>query len=234
MRGLIYEKAEKLGNNGHNVAIRWIPGHSGLIGNEKADQAARNKAERGGRQVERWSSLAYIRKNITEARFQELAKWHEVKTQERDVSRRGYYVPWIKRGINPTLANAPKKYASRYYQLKVGHGAIGTFLARIGVIETPECWWCGETEQSVEHLYAKCRRWRKERRKLVRELGKEGIRWQAQAERRWLADLLANETAVAPLLRFLKATDIGGREGARERELEWERINDQAGEDLLG
>ena len=61
----------------------------------------------------------------------------------------------------------------------------------------------------------------KERRKLVRELGKRGIKLQAQAERRWLADLLANETAVAPLLRFLKATDIGGREGARERELEW-------------
>ena len=32
-----------------------------------------------------------------------------------------------------------KKYAMRYYQLKVGHGATGIFLARIGVIETLEC-----------------------------------------------------------------------------------------------
>ncbi len=46
------------------------------------------------------------------------------------------------------------------------------------------------------------------------------ISWQAQAERRWIADLLANKTAVAPWLRCLKATDIGGREGARDRELE--------------
>ena len=159
--------------------------------------------------------------------------WHEVKRQERKNSRRGYCIPWTKEGINPTLANASKKYASRYYQLKVGHGAIGTFLARIGVIETPECWWCGETEQSVEHLYTSCRTWRKERRILVRELEKEGIGWQAQTERRWLANLLANETAVAPLLRPLKATEIGVREGARERELEWERKNDQVGEDLL-
>lgn len=80
-------------------------------------------------------------------------------------------------------------YASRYYQLKVGHGAVGTFLAKIGVIETPGCWWCGETEQSVGHLYTKCRRWRKERRKLVRELGGEGIKWQAQVERRWFSRL---------------------------------------------
>lgn len=111
---------------------------------------------------------------------------------------------------------------------------MGICLARIGVIETPECWWCGGAEQSVEHLYAKCRRWRKGRRKVVRELCTESIRWQAQAERRWPADLLANERATKPLLSFLQRTEIGGREGARERELEWERKNDQAGEDLLG
>ena len=62
-----------------------------------------------------------------------------------------------------------------------------------------------------------------ERRKLVRELEKEGVRWQPQVERRWLAGLLANEKAVAPLLNFLKTTEVGGREGAREREAEWKR-----------
>ncbi len=108
------------------------------------------------------------------------------------------------------------------------------FLARIGVIETPECWWCGAAEQTVEHLYARCRKWRKQRRKLVRELGKEKIQWQTQVERRWLASLLGDEKAVAPLLKFLKATGIGEREGAKERELEWERKNNREGEDLLG
>ncbi len=29
-------------------------------------------------------------------------------------------------------------------------------------------------------------------------------------------------------------TEVGGREEAREREKEWERRNDQAGEELLG
>ena len=152
---------------------------------------------------------------------------------EREVSRRGFYIPWTK-GAHPVLGNTAKKYAARFYQLKVGHGAVGTYLARIGRIESPECWWCRERFQTVEHLYTKCRGWRRERRKLVRELGKEGVTWQARPERKWLADLLANEKAVTPLLGFLKATDVGAREGARERETEWERINDQAGEDLLG
>ncbi len=69
---------------------------------------------------------------------------------------------------------------------------------------------------SDTRLYIRSRRLRKERRKLVRELQKEGITWQAQAERRWLAGILANEKAVAPLLGFLKAT--GGRERMSERE----------------
>ena len=43
-----------------------------------------------------------------------------------------------------------------------------------------------------------------------------------------------DEKVVAPLLKFLKTTGIGGREGARERELEWGRKNDQEGENLLG
>lgn len=121
---------------------------------------------------------------------------------------------------------------NKHYQLKVGHGAVGTFLAWIRVIETPKCWWCGAREQKVIHLYTECRRWRKERRKLVRELGKQSVSGQIRPEKRWLASLLANEQAVRPLLKFLKNTEIGSRDGAVERELEWELRNDK-GENLM-
>ena len=89
-------------------------------------------------------------------------------------------------------------------------------------------------EQTAEHLSTRCRKRRKQRRKLVRELEKEGIKWQPQVERRWSAVLLGDEKAVAPLLKFLKNTGIGGREGAGEKELEREQRNDQACENLLG
>lgn len=35
-------------------------------------------------------------------------------------------------------------------------------------------------------------------------------------------------------MEFLKATGVGGREGARERWLEWEQLMHHAGDDLLG
>lgn len=153
--------------------------------------------------------------------------------QERETNRRGYYVPRVDKGISKVWGRTAKKYASRYFQLKVGHGAIGTYLARIGVIETPQCWWCGQAEQLVEHLYTKCRKWRKERQRRLRNLYKEGIRWQGWTEKKGLAELLANERAVDVLVGFLKATEVGGREGAKERELEWERKDDRVGEEML-
>lgn len=37
--------------------------------------------------------------------------------------------------------------------------------------------------------------------------------------------------AVGPVLKFLKDTEVGDREGARERELEWQKKSNQEGED---
>lgn len=44
---------------------------------------------------------------------------------------------------------------------------------------------------------------------------------------------MGDEKAVLLLSKFLEITEIGGREGSREKELEWERKNDQ-GESVLG
>ena len=96
-------------------------------------------------------------------------------------------------------------------------------MERIGAVESAECWWCGDREQSVMHLYTRCRKWRTERRVLKKNLDKIGIRWQRRPERKWLAELLANERAVGPLLVYLKDTEVGSREGAVEKTMEWRR-----------
>ena len=80
LRGHVYQKTEKLQRTGHHIIFRWIPGHSGLIGNEKANLSARNRAERGGKLTERWSSLAYIKRNVYDIRLRDLIKWHELET----------------------------------------------------------------------------------------------------------------------------------------------------------
>lgn len=52
-------------------------------------------------------------------------------------------------------------------------------------------------------------------------------------QKKWLAELLADEKAVAPLLVFLKDTKVGGREGAAEKAMEWRQKMDIEGEEQL-
>lgn len=111
------------------------------------------------------------------------------------------------------VGKAPHKYVARYCQLKTEHGAIGTFLARIGAIETPGCWRCDARKQPVIHLL-EFRYWRKER-KTHQGTGKIQHQLAKQVGKLWLA--------VGSLSNFLKSTEIRCREGAVERELEWER-----------
>ena len=115
LRGLIYPKTEELQSDGHYTTSFWVPSHSGILGNEKADLVAKIRAEKGGRLTERWSSLAYIRKNMDEMRSRAVAQWHETEIREREISRRGYYISRTKEGISLVLGNTPKKYASRFY-----------------------------------------------------------------------------------------------------------------------
>ena len=52
LRNLIDQKASDLESKGKSVIIRWIPGHVGLVGHDKADQSARERARKGRKPVE--------------------------------------------------------------------------------------------------------------------------------------------------------------------------------------
>ena len=126
LRRLIHQRALDLKNNGRSVTIRWIPSHVGLVGHDRANQSVKDRARKGGKPIEQSSSLTHIRKRLVESRFSELAKWHVAKGSKREASRRGFYIPRLKTGMDELLGSTPKRYASQYLQLKVEHGAIGT------------------------------------------------------------------------------------------------------------
>lgn len=44
LRNLICQKTRELQDNGNHCSFHWIPSHSGLMENEKADLAAKNRA----------------------------------------------------------------------------------------------------------------------------------------------------------------------------------------------
>lgn len=125
LRNLIYRRVEDLQRNGDHIKLIWVSGHSEVLGNEKAHLKARRRAEKGGKLVERWSSLAYVRKNVDKIRSRAVAHWHETEISEREASRRGFYIPRTK-GISVVLGKAPKKNTPHdFTNLKLDTGQSG-------------------------------------------------------------------------------------------------------------
>src|SRR6266480_3436587 len=83
---------------------------------------------------------------------------------------------------DPAVAAAPRKVASRYYQMKMGHAAVGEFMQRRNAQISAECCWCQAPKESVGHLLFECREWRKQRRTLRGDLIRAKVQYPTAAE----------------------------------------------------
>ena len=52
---------------------------------------------------------------------------------------------------DPIPARAEKRTASRFYQLKSGHGLTGVYLKSTDNRPDDHCWWCGPENDSGTH-----------------------------------------------------------------------------------
>lgn len=86
IRDLIHRNALDIQNDGHFLVLRWVPSHSKVLGNEKADAVAKDVARKGGRKTDHWSSLTHIKIELQKTRVAELVQWHQTKSQEREAS----------------------------------------------------------------------------------------------------------------------------------------------------
>lgn len=127
LRDLIYQRTLDLKKVGRSVTIRWIPSHVGLVGHDRADQSAKDIARRGGKPAEQWSSLTNIQEKMVESRLSEFAKWHKTKRDEREASRRGFYFPRLKPGMDELLSSTQKSMHLGTFSLKLDTAQLVRF-----------------------------------------------------------------------------------------------------------
>ena len=135
---LIHERARSLRALGYNTTIRWVPAHSGVLGNEQADCAA-NETARISLVKEKQTSLTYLKNRIGKDPDKKNSDTVNTYLRLRVRKSGAEYSLRKDKGMNYYLSKSKKTLTARFLQLKSGYGAIKHFLYRIKVINSLEC-----------------------------------------------------------------------------------------------
>ena len=118
------------------VVLQWIPAHTGIRGNEMADQLAKEEREK----EQPSSHLSY----------------REVKTLIHNKKKAIFHCKTG--GYNPNqdaLHQLPRHQQTIIFRLRTGHCRLNGHLKRIGVKTSAQCP-CGEADQTPEHCLHSC------------------------------------------------------------------------------
>lgn len=157
---------------GHEVQFRWIPAHSGIPGNERANLLARQTTEPGAKPLKLGQDVAKVLKSalFREARKRIISEANALF----DKGSKGKYT----RDLDKAL---PRPHAARVYfqlsaqetkiliQLRTSHGHFNQYLAQRRLIPSKACG-CGYHTEDVKHFILHCPQWSNERAILKRNV----------------------------------------------------------------
>ena len=159
------------------IEIVWIPGHTQIEGNERADVEAKRAARDPTLSCpHKYKPLksARVRQIKAAAKDQWNTQWNnntKTATRLRRLMRRKD----VKAG--PALYNeiANRKGASTIIQMRTGHCGLNKYLHRFGKSITPYCQ-CGYGKETVEHYLLECKVYKEQRKCLKNKVGRGKMR----------------------------------------------------------
>lgn len=150
-----------LREEGGLAKIAWIPGHKGIIGNERAHNAAQEMTKESRRaddrrlQVRELQAISRILKGVVEAETpRKASKWGSY-TYAIDGALPGKHTLQL-------YGKLMREEAGILAQARTGHTHLNDYRARIKLVESPMCD-CTTASESVRHVLFQCSRWRTER-----------------------------------------------------------------------
>lgn len=140
---------------GNCVRLIWVPGHTGVVGNEKADEQAREGACTPFQGPEPALGVSYtmLRGMVRESchnmhvdRWRGLSGCRQTKLFFREVSEKR----------TKFILSLPRRQCKDLVGIITGHCRLRKHLCRIGVADDETCRFCSEEDETATHVLCEC------------------------------------------------------------------------------
>ena len=133
------------------VVLQWIPAHTGIPGNERADALAKKGASLPQPDTPvAYSTCCQIIKSNSKEEW--LNAWTIGKTGRR------MYGHMTKPLLKDPINELGRGDQSLVFQLRTQHAPLNHHLNRIGVLQTAACPLCDYPSETIDHLLFFCRK----------------------------------------------------------------------------
>jgi hypothetical protein len=196
----IYKTAKAIKSKGIITHIHWVPGHLGIYGNEKADQAAKHGADwQDPSSQELGLSISFLTRKLKE---QILSHWSNIWSTSTHSQHYQQFQTQPRLKASPL--RLPKQLWSTIMQLKLAHGYFRSYLVRLPDYDDDSCPSCHRyVKQTPYHLLLQCPRQSEIRQKTISQLDKRDQN---------LYNLFMTKEGQEQLIQFLKDSKIATRQ----------------------
>ncbi|KAG7302580.1 hypothetical protein JYU34_012513 [Plutella xylostella] len=136
------------------VVIAWIPGHSGILGNEAADSCAREAVQSGS--LTRYHNYSHDLATLAKPKLDKA--WKTTWDTSKQIKGKHFASIQPNIPIKPWFFKAKhleKRVISTICRLRLGHACSPVHLAKIRVRDSSLCE-CGLDDGSADHILLQC------------------------------------------------------------------------------
>jgi len=134
-----------------DIGIIWVPGHTGITGNERADYLAKRASEKSEIDIKPETTIQEIYSKIDSVIY---AEWQQNYTNSSTAPTYKHLEPIVNKDIKYMENNRRKE--TMITRLRLGKCLLNMYLHKIGRHDTGLCETCRQPE-TVEHFLLNCK-----------------------------------------------------------------------------
>ena len=165
---------------GIKVKISHVPGHVDLMPNEIADRKAKEATEEAKTMKNKEIDLNLIKKVIRQVTTK---KWEKYWYNTSSHTARYQNIKRINRSSFKAVGG--KKCTADWIRIVTGHNRLGDNMYKMNLRDSPDCE-CKEDRETAEHVIMNCKKYVKEREKLVNNIERIYMQHNIRQDRRGL------------------------------------------------